>query len=117
MTAHMSLFALFTLAYLGCAATPPLTVSEDLEFLQPQKIRSLAKTTDGKHGITLFRTARYLAIDPITKAEQRMFKLVNQQLRMATKLRSELFVTIQKTDGMPRIVRIALTPDPRNAGN
>ena len=117
MTAHMSLFALLTLAYLGCASTPPPTVSEGLEFLQPQKIRSLAKTTDGKHGITLFRTARYLAIDPMTKAEQRMFKLVNQQLRMATKLRSDLFVTIQKTDGMPRIVRIALTPDPRNTGN
>ena len=117
MKAHRSLLALFTIAYLGCAATQHLTASEDLEFLQAQKIKSLAKTTNGKHVITLFRTARYLAIDPITKAEQRMFKLVNQQLRMASKLRSDLFVTIQKAAGMPRIVRIALTPDPRNTGN
>jgi hypothetical protein len=75
---------------------------------------SLDKASDGKLVASFSMSARYFSMgSDEAKAEPGMLRLVNQQLKRAIQLRDDLYVTVEKTDGMPQVVRMALDPDPR----
>jgi hypothetical protein len=121
MTARFSLLILFAIPYLGCNIAPTPTpklvfqqVNEGLEFLCPQKIVSLDKTSDGKLVASFTMSARYFSMaSDNAKGGTRMLRLANRQLKRAIELRKDLYVTVEKAGAMPRIVRMALSPDPR----
>ena len=116
MNIRISLFALVTGICTGCVSAPSLRESGNLEFLHPQKIISLVGSGDEEHVVNLSQSARWFSFAPRSLEHGRtMLDLASGQLRRALDLRSDLYVTVENAEGMPRIVRLAVTPDPRNS--
>jgi hypothetical protein len=114
ITARLSLLVLFAIFHLGCSSPPAPTPRGDLEFLWPQKIVSLYKSSNGKLVASFSSSARHFSMDSDEgKGEPGMLRLVNQQLKRAIQLRDDLYVTVEEAGAMPRVVRLGLDPDPR----
>ena len=118
MNIHVSLLALVTGFCTGCASAPPLHESGTLEFLHPQKIISLVRSGDEEHVVSLSQSARWFSFAPRSLEHGRpMFDLASRQLRRAFDLRADLYVTLEDVEGMSKIVRLAVTPDPRDSSD
>ena len=127
---RQALFVLLALAAFGCEAAPvPAHLPDkELEFLPKQRIHSIVEIDNGSYVISFSRSARGFAIDPTRDtAAQQMVRLAGEQIRWAHAFRDELYVTVAEPDdeprkdgkrlgNLPRIARIARTPDPRATG-
>ena len=117
MNIRISMLALVTGICAGCSSARPLRDAGALEFLHPQKIISLDTLRDGDHAVSLSQSARYFSFAPRSlEYGSDMSELASGELRKALNLRSDLYVTVKDAEDMPRIVRLAVTPDPRDSG-
>lgn len=126
-----AVFFLIAIAAFSCAGTsptPPAVVGK-LEFLViPQKIQSIKEHDDGISVITFSHSARYFCIDPrVSPDAEEMVDLAKRQVVFAYDYRGDYFITAlaqppdasssQSPDspmsGIPRVVRLSPTPDPR----
>ena len=116
MNIRISLLALVTGICTGCGSAPPVPDSGTLEFHHPQKIISQDRLGDADYSVGMSRSARYFSFAPRSLEHgQDMFDLASGQLRKALDLRADLYVTVEDAEVMPRIVRLAVTPDPRDS--
>lgn len=133
---QLKLLIFLALVCVACRALPsdfslePELISGELEFLPKGKLGSLEESEEGELLLVFYPSARYFSLDPQQSEEAaRLALFLGEQRRLAYDYRQEIYVTVvdptqsgsdlggsnSPPKPLPCVVRVASTPDPRQA--